>query len=247
MTTRVITLAAGQGSRMGSDLPKPLVEIAGRPMIEHLLDSIHEASVDDRPIIVVAPDTIEQFNSVCGDRCEYAVQKEQLGTGHAVAAAKDAAVDADTIIVLYGDHPFLSSEKIQELGVLRDEQGAVISMITTKVPSFEGEYEIFKQWSRIIRDSSGRIVRDVQVKDATDEELAIKEINPCLFAFDAQWLWDHLPELKNKNASGEYYLTDLIEMAIEEGNDITTATAEPFEVIGVNSPEELKRAEELIG
>ncbi len=247
MSTRVITLAAGKGSRMGYDVPKALVEIANRPMIEHLLDSIHESGVDDRPIVVVAPDTIEQFNDVCGDRCQYAVQEEQLGTGHAVASAQDAAIDAEDVIVLYGDHPFFTADKIRELHELHQENGAEITMVTTKVPNFDDDYMTFKDWSRIVRDDSGRIVKDVQAKDATSEELEIKEVNPCLFAFDAQWLWEHLPEIKNKNASGEYYLTDLIQMAIEEGSDIVTASADPFEVVGVNSPEELETAEKLLG
>lgn len=247
MSTRIIALAAGHGKRMGKNVPKPLVEIASRPMIEHLLDSIHESGVDSRPIVVVAPDTIEQFHEVCRDRCEYAVQSEQLGTGHAVAAAQDAAHDAEVVIVLYGDHPFLTAEKIKELEALHRQYGAAIAMVTTKVPNYEGDYEGFRGWGRIVRDDTGRIMAIREAKDASEEELEIKEINPALFAFDAQWLWEHLPEIKNKNASGEYYLTDLIEMAIEEGSDIVTATADPFEVIGVNSPEELATAEKLLG
>lgn len=232
---------------MGADIAKPLVEIAGRPMIEHLLDGISDSAVDVRPIVVVAPDTIEDFNEICRDRCEYTVQSEQLGTGHAVSCAQDAANDAETIIVLNGDHPFISGETLKALKELHQQSGTVISMITTKVPNFANQYDGFKSWGRIVRDKTGRILAIREAKDATDEELEIKEVNPSLFAFDAQWLWDHLPEIKNKNASGEYYLTDLIEMAIEEGSDIATATAKPFEVIGVNSPEELERAEKLIG
>ena len=102
-------------------------------------------------------------------------------------------------------------------------------------------------WGRIVRDASGRIVKNQEAKDATEEEKEIKELNPGIYAFDAAWLWEHLPELQNKNASGEYYLTDLIGMAIEEGEDVATAPADPFEVIGINTPEELARAEKLLG
>ena len=111
MSTRIIILAAGKGKRMGSDIPKPLVEIAGRPMVRHLLDSVADSEIDERPIIVVAPDNLTQFNEICSDRdCDYTVQDEQLGTGHAVMSARDAASTAENILVLYGDHPFISRD-----------------------------------------------------------------------------------------------------------------------------------------
>lgn len=248
MSTRVVILAAGKGSRMGADVPKPLVEIAGRPMIEHLIESIHESEIDERPIVVVAPDTLEQFGEVCRDqRCEFAIQEEQLGTGHAVMSARENANGAENILILYGDHPFLSADLLQSLVELHESQGAVLSMITTKVKNFKKEYEIFKNWSRIIRDNVGRMVKLVEARDATEEELESKEVNPGLYLINAEWLWEHLPEIKNKNASGEYYLTDLIGMAIEEGEDVVTAPANPFEVIGINSKEELERAEQILG
>lgn len=245
MTTRVIILAAGKGTRMGADIPKPLVEVAGRPMIEHLLDNVRDSEIGDRPIVVVSPDSVSQFNEVCRDKdCEYVVQEDQLGTGHAVQVAEDACNGADTIIVLYGDHPFISAETIDNLIEMHEASHPAITMLTTKVPNFKKEYSIFKSWSRIVRDDVGRITRDVQVKDATEEELEIKEVNPCIFAFNAEWLWGHLPEVKNQNAQNEYYLTDLIALAIEEGAEVITSPAKPFEVIGVNSQEELQRAEE---
>jgi bifunctional UDP-N-acetylglucosamine pyrophosphorylase/glucosamine-1-phosphate N-acetyltransferase len=248
MSTRVVILAAGKGTRMGADLPKSLVEIAGRPMIEHLIESIHESEIDSRPILVVAPDTVEQFNEVCQDQsCEYAVQDEQLGTGHATQAARENANGAENIMVLLGDHPFLSAELMQSLVDLHAEQDAVVSMVTTKVKNFKKDFEIFKSWGRIIRDDVGRIVEIKEAKDATEEELEVTEVNPSLYLFKAEWLWEHLPEIKNKNASGEYYLTDLIAMAIEEENDVVTVAAEPFEVIGINTKEELERAEAILG
>lgn len=241
-------MAAGKGKRMGGDVPKPLVEIAGQPMVRHLLDSVKDSGLDSRPIIIVAPDNLKQFHEVCNSQeCEYCLQEEQLGTGHAVMSAKDVAQGADNLIVLYGDHPFISAEKIQELNDLHKSRGAVISMITSKVPNFQGKYAHFERWGRIIRDASKRVVAIREAKDATVAELEITEINPALFAFNAEWLWEHLPEIKNKNASGEYYLTDLIEMAIEEGYEIVTAPAAPLEVVGVNSREELEAAEELFG
>lgn len=247
MSTRVIILAAGQGRRMGAELPKPLVEISGKPMVMHLLESIADSGVDERPILVVAPDNIKQFNEICSDEnCDYAIQSEQLGTGHAVQSAREVANGAENILVLYGDHPFISSEVIKSLQELHDENQSEISMLTIKVPNFKKEYATFQRWGRIVRDETGRLIENKEAKDATEEELKIKELNPCIFMFNAEWLWEHLPELKNKNASGEYYLTDLIGMAIDEGSDVATASAEPFEVIGINTQEELERAEQII-
>lgn len=232
---------------MGRELPKPLVQIAGRPMVEHLIDSIIDSEIDEHPILVIAPDNIELFRDVLGDKCEYVTQQEQLGTGDAVRAAENAFSDAECVMVLYGDHPFLTAEKMQELKELHEDGLTVISMVTTTVPSYKDKYSGLSRWGRIIRDEVHRVVAIREAKDATDEELEIKEVNPALFAFNAQWLKDHLSLLSNKNASGEYYLTDLIEMAIEEGEEISTISAEPLEVIGINTEEELEKAQELIG
>jgi bifunctional UDP-N-acetylglucosamine pyrophosphorylase / glucosamine-1-phosphate N-acetyltransferase len=248
MSTRVMILAAGKGTRMGADVPKPLVKIAGRAMIEHLLDSIHDSEIDPKPIVIIAPDLTEDFADICrDDRCEFAIQQEQLGTGHAVQSAREVVNGAETIIILYGDHPFISPELITSLQELHTKGSSTITMITTRVPNFKDDYSVFTSWSRILRDGSGKVLGDVQVKDATEEQLKIKEVNPCLFAFRAEWLWEHLPEVKNKNASKEYYLTDLIAMAVEEGEEIVTTLAKPFEVVGINTKEELARAEKIFG
>lgn len=247
MSTRVIILAAGKGKRMGAEVPKPLVEIGGRPMVSHLLESVRESGIDEKPILVVAPDNMEDFRNICSDEsCEYALQEEQLGTGHAVEAARDVANGADNILVLYGDHPFISSEVLENLHELHSGSHSEISMLTIKVPNFKKDFSTFERWGRIVRDETGRVEGIREAKDSTEAELEIKELNPGIYMFNSSWLWEHLPELKNKNASGEYYLTDLIGMAIEEESDVVTAPAEPFEVIGINTKEELERAEQII-
>ena len=249
MKTRVVILCAGKGTRMGADIPKPLVEVSGQPMVIHLLESIEVAGIDPNPILVVSPDGLSHFGTFCEHvDCEYAIQEEQLGTGHAVLAAREVAGQADTIVVLYGDHPFIGSELIDQLVVLRKSHPAPIAMLTTKVPGFTKDYQHFMHWGRIIRDEIGNMVASREYKDATEKERAILEVNPGLYAFDAQWLWDHLADLENENASKEYYLTDLVEMAIEEGSGVVTELVEnPFEVMGINTAEELERAERIMG
>jgi len=247
MKTRIVVLAAGKGKRMNNSIPKPLIEIAGRPMIEHLVDSVIDSGIDTHPIVVIAPDNIEDFRDVLGDKCEYVTQQDQLGTSDAVKSAENAFSDADCVMVFYGDHPFLTAEKMQELLDAHKKSDAVITMVTTTVRGFEGNFAGLERWGRIIRDEIHRVVAIREAKDATSEELEIREINPALFAFDKQWLVDHLPQISNKNASGEYYLTDLIEMAIEQGEEIATISAEPLEVIGINTQEELETAEQFMG
>lgn len=245
MSTRVVILAAGKGKRMGASIPKPLVSIAGKPMIQHLIKNVADSGMDKRPILIVAPDGVDLFRQALGDVCEYAIQAEQKGTGHAVAQAEENAKSAETIIVLYGDHPFLSPEVIRSLGVLKQEHGATVAMLTVTVPNFEGDYATFEKWGRILRGANGEVIGNREFKDATDEEKQIRELNPCMYAFDAAWLWEHLKMLTSANAAGEYYLTDVIAMAMQEGRTIVTASGQPFEVVGVNTPEELQTAERL--
>lgn len=232
---------------MKSDIPKPLVPIAGKPMIEHLLESVRASGVDEKPIVVVGTWSEHFFRAALGETVDYAVQAEQLGTGHAVFSAKEAAGDAERIIVLYGDHPFLSADVIKGLDVMHEAFPDAIAMLTTVVPDFAGDYATFERWGRILRDDDGEVTGIREAKDATPEELEITEVNPAIFAFPAMWAWTHLAALKNENASQEYYLTDLIAMAMAEGKEIATASADPFDVLGINSPEELARAEKVLG
>jgi bifunctional UDP-N-acetylglucosamine pyrophosphorylase / glucosamine-1-phosphate N-acetyltransferase len=244
-TTRVVILAAGKGTRMKSDIPKPLIPVAGEPMVTRLIRSVKESGIDEQPIVVVGAWSEAMFREALGDSVDYAVQVEILGTGHAVRVAKDIAGDAERIVVLYGDHPFLSPSVIQSIAELQETNPGAFVMLTSTVPNFEGDFQTFVRWGRILRDGNGAVTAIREAKDATPEELAITEVNPSIFAFPAAWAWDRLERLKNANASGEYYLTDLVSAAMEDGMSIVTASADPLDVIGINSPEELARAEEL--
>ena len=243
--TRVIILAAGKGTRMKSDIPKPLIAVSGEPMVTRLIRSVKESGVDGKPIVVVGAWSEAAFRDALHDSVDYAVQVEILGTGHAVRAAKEIAGDAERVVVLYGDHPFLSPSVIRSIADLQEMNPSAFVMLTSNVPNFEGDFQTFVRWGRILRDDSGAVTAIREAKDASSEELAITEVNPSIFAFPAVWAWDRLDRLKNANASGEYYLTDLVSAAMEDRLPIVTASADPLDVIGINSPEELARAEAL--
>jgi bifunctional UDP-N-acetylglucosamine pyrophosphorylase/glucosamine-1-phosphate N-acetyltransferase len=240
---KIIILAAGQGTRMKRDLPKVLAPLNGRPMIEYLLKSVKWAGVDENPVIVVSPSNKNLIKKALRNfNCCYAVQKEQLGTGHAVLAARRLAAGAQRIIILYGDHPFLKKETINKMASLKK---AVITLATVKVSDFKSWRKNFFHWGRIVR-KGGQVAGIIEFKDASKKEKKISEVNPALYSFDANWLWKNLKKLQNNNAQKEYYLTDLIKFAFREGLKIGSFKIDPREAIGINSKEELEAAERLL-
>lgn len=247
MYTRVVILAAGKGKRMGIEIPKVLVLLKGEPVIFHLLRSVYNAGIDARPIVVVGENKplIEAELTRGGFSVEYAVQEGQLGTGHAVRAAENATVGADTVVVLYGDHPFVSSATIRDITSLHEEKNATLTLATLVVPDFHGWRVSFADFGRIIRGTDGRIERIIEKKDATEAELAVRELNPAFFCFNGPWLWQNLRKLKNENAQGEYYLTDLVKFAMTEGVKIASLRIDPKEGAGINTQEHLAAAETI--
>jgi bifunctional UDP-N-acetylglucosamine pyrophosphorylase / glucosamine-1-phosphate N-acetyltransferase len=245
-TIGIIILAAGKGVRMQSELPKVLQRIKGKEMIKYLLESIKKSDIKSKPVIVVGYGK-EEVMKTLGDNYDYVVQEKQLGTGHAVIVAqKTLENEADNIMVLYGDHPLISPETINLLKDTHIESGGKITMATFTVPDFKDWRTVFyKNFSRIIRDENGNITRDVQFKDATDEEKKVRELNPCYFCFDAKWLWENLKKLNTDNAQKEYYLTDLVKMAMKEKNPIQSININPKEALGINSKEELEMLEKF--
>lgn len=243
---KVVILAAGQGKRMKSQLPKVLTPLYGKPLVLHVLDSVKQSGVSERPIIIVGKQR-ELVMKTLGDYYEYVTQEEQKGTGHAVLVAEKMLENkADHIIVLYGDHPFVSPETIKKLAEKHLSSGGKITMAMVNLPDFKDWRTIFySNFSRIIRDKDGNIIKDVQFKDANEEEKKKTEINPCYFCFEAKWLWEKLKTLETNNAQKEYYLTDLIKIAIEEKIKIESIDIDPREALGVNSKEELEILEKL--
>ena len=242
--TQIIILAAGKGKRMGNELPKVLVPLRGKPMIKHLLDRIKDLEFG-KPYIVVGHGK-ETVIKELGSNYEYVEQKEQLGTGHAVNTVKDKVKNvANSIVVLYGDQPFTTSDTINKLIEKQVGMNKKIVMATVELEDFQDWRSNFLEFSRVKRDKNRKILKTVEYKDATEEEKKVKEVNPCYFCFDAQFLWQELEKLNNQNSQKEYYLNDVLKSAVEEGIEIETIKIDPKEALGANSKEELEILERL--
>ncbi len=238
--TEVVVLAAGYGKRMQSDLPKVLVPLHGKPLAAHVLEAVTASGVSTNPVIVVGQKK-ELVIETLGPKYRYVTQEEQLGTGHAVlSTAPVLEGKTENILVLNSDVPYIKPASIHMLAEMGENSVAVVTMATVQVPDFEGWRAGFADFGRIIRNASGDIVKIVEKKDASPEELLITEVNSGSYSFKAEWLWKHLLELKNENAQSEYYLTDLVAMACAEGADIASIPIDPREALGVNTKEHLE-------
>ena len=242
----VVVLAAGKGTRMKSELPKALVKVRGKAMIKHLLDSISKSKIKSKPTIVVGFEK-EEVIAELGPDYDYTVQEEQLGTGHAVLCAENTLKEnSDHVLVLYSDSPFVSPKTINQLMDKHLASNGKITMATIKLENFDDWRTFFyKSFSRIIRNDNGEIIQDVQFRDANEEEKMITEVNPCYFIFESNWLWKKLKTLNTNNNQKQYYLTDLIKIAMEEGEIIESVSIDPLEGLSVNSKEELALLEKL--
>jgi bifunctional UDP-N-acetylglucosamine pyrophosphorylase/glucosamine-1-phosphate N-acetyltransferase len=244
--TQIIILAGGKGTRMESEDPKSLTSLSGKPFLEHILDTIDTLENQNKPIVVVGYKKEMVIERIGNDRCNFAIQEEQLGTGHAVLITENLVDDKNqTILVLYTDHPLISKKTISSILEKQKEFNTPIVMATTKVPNFEGWYGAFIKWGRIKRNEDRDVENIIEYKDATEEEKEIKEVNPAYFAFDGSWLFDNLKKVSNQNNQKEYYLTDLIKIAFLEGYNIPTIDIPPEEAIGANSKDELNILENI--
>ena len=222
-----IILAAGKGTRMNSSLPKVLHPVGGKPMLQHVIDSCR--LLDAQNIAIVYGHGAELVQETIGsadDLC-WALQKEQLGTGHAVQQAQEYIDDDAIIIIAYGDVPLVKTETLNLL-VKQIKEGSDLSILTTILADPKG-------YGRIIRDTSGKLTEIVEEKDATDDQRLINEGNTGFLAAKGGNLLRWLNQIKADNAQGEYYLTDCIALASNEGANVTTVVCEnELEVLGVN-------------
>ncbi|MEI6494716.1 MAG: NTP transferase domain-containing protein [bacterium] len=242
---QTIILAAGHGKRMGSDLPKVLVPMAGKPMVQRIIDAWRASRIYKPPVFVIGHQA-DLVQAELGPEFGYVYQRERLGTGHAVAVARDQLEDKhEDIMVLYGDHPFISAEMIDKLATAHIESGATLTLATAVVADFEDWRQNFWDFGRVLRDENGQITCIMEAKDASEAEKQVREINPAYFCFKAAWLWSSLEKLHNDNSQNEYYLTDLVGLAQESNEPIATVHIEPREALGANTPEQLALLEKL--
>jgi bifunctional UDP-N-acetylglucosamine pyrophosphorylase/glucosamine-1-phosphate N-acetyltransferase len=233
MPLEILVLAAGQGKRMRSQLPKILHPLAGRPLLAHVLASAR--ALAPRKIVVVHGHGAEQVRAAFSAAdVEWVLQAEQLGTGHAVQQAMPhISQDAD-VLILYGDVPLVRSETLKRL-IEAGRDG--LGVLTADLDDAAG-------YGRIVRDSSDNLARIVEHKDASREELKIREINAGFMAMSARRLSGWLGKLTNRNAQKEYYLTDVVTLAVGEGLPVRAVKVEDaWEVAGVNSKRELAQLE----
>ena len=245
MKFKFIILAAGKGKRMNSTIPKALTRVGEKTILQYQYEAIVASKINGNPIVVIGPER-QKLCEVFGGECEYAVQEEQLGTGHAVLVTKDVVGDADAVVVINGDQPLITTKSLQKLTGRHIERENIITMMTTTVPSFQNWYQAFTQWGRILRGSNGHIMGIREFRDASESEKLIKELNPSLFCFDAAWLWENIESLETKNAQGEYYLTDLIALAVSQQQKLSSIDVAPEEVLGINTQEERDIVESVL-
>ena len=234
MPLSIVILAAGQGKRMKSDLPKVLQPLAGRPILAHVLEAAK--ALDASAIHVVYGHGGERVReTLAGEGVNWVLQSEQLGTGHAVAQAIPAIPDDHDVLILYGDVPLVEADTLKTLAA--QSGGRSIGILTVVLADPSG-------YGRVIRDGAGTVVRIVEQKDANTKERAINEINTGLMAAPARALRKWLAALKNDNAQGEYYLTDIIVMAARDGLKVNAVKAPTeAEVLGVNDKAQLAHLE----
>lgn len=239
-TTHLIILAAGNGTRMCSSLPKVMHKIAGLPMLGHVLDTSHELDFAEVTVVLApAMKAVAAFAIARHSAVQIAYQDKQLGTAHAVSKALESVVlgNDDDIVVLFGDTPLIQNTTISQVLDLLDDApktGIVVAGMTPADP---------KSYGRLVCDSKGRLLKIVEFKQASVAEKAISFCNSGIMAFKARCLEKTLPAIQAQSANGEYYLTDAIEIAGTHGFNVQTLNVPADEVEGVNTRADLAQAE----
>jgi len=238
MSIHAIVLAAGQGTRMKSKIPKVLHKVSGKSMLDHVLDNGKRSQVTKSTVVIGrGGDLVKE--SLTSDVITV-VQEEQLGTGHAVMAALGEIEEEGVTLVLYGDAPLIRGETLDKLMAYHNREGYVATVLTANLEEPFG-------YGRIIRDELGLLDRIVEERDATDLERAIQEINSGIYCFQSKALKESLPKLSNDNAQGEYYLTDILGILKREGQKVGAYITDDYEdIMAVNSRIQLAEVQKIM-
>ncbi len=238
MKTTAVILAAGEGTRMKSAVPKVLHQLAGRPMLWYTLEAVREAT-GTPPVVVVGRDA-EAVRQAAGEEARFVVQEERLGTGHAARQAERLLRDqGGQVLVLNADLPLMTAGTLRALIDAQQAHTGPVTLLTLHSPEPRG-------FGRIVRDAAGRVRAIVEEAHASPEQRAIEELNVGAYCFNGDWLWESLP-LIPLSPKGEYYLTDLVEMALAADQTVQTVPlADPDEAIGINNRVHLAEAERAL-
>ncbi len=237
MANTVLILAAGQGTRMRSTLPKVLHRLAGKPFIRYSLETAQAIS-SNRPVVVIGHGA-DLIRAELGDEVDYVVQSPQLGTAHAVMMAEQSLSETGQLVVVSADMPLVTAETIEKMLVLQQEKGSVMTLATIYSEKPRG-------FGRLLRSANGAALAIIEEAQATPEQLAIKELNAAIYCFDTIWLWDALKRVQ-LSPKGEYYLTDLLGIAVADGKTAQVYTlSDETEAIGINTRADLADAEKIM-
>jgi bifunctional UDP-N-acetylglucosamine pyrophosphorylase / glucosamine-1-phosphate N-acetyltransferase len=236
MKVTAVLLAAGQGTRMKSDLPKVLHPLCGKPMLWHVLEALQSATTE-KPVVVVGHGA-EAVRKYLGDSADCVLQEPQLGTGHAAMQAEALLKSkTDLVIVTYADMPLLRGETFQQLVETQRNNPGPLTLLTVIADDPRG-------FGRIVRNSNGTVQAIVEEYVATPEQQQIKELNVGAYCFRADWLWDALHRIEKNPKKGEYYLTDIVEIAVRDNLPVQAVVHDDFiETIGINTRVHLSEAE----
>lgn len=238
----IVVIAAGQGTRMRSSLPKELHHIAGRPLIGHVL-AVADELAPAQMALVLSPSKIELVRAQFGERYAYVLQTEQLGTGHAVLQARPVLHDQPgDVLVLYGDTPLIRAATVRSLVEARRSSRALVGLLSFQADPPTG-------YGRVLRDSQGAVVDLIEERNATPEQRAITEANSGVMCFDGAWLWERIEQLPRNPAKGEYYLTDLVAVAVADrgpGAAVAVQAEDAREAWGINDRVQLAQADAVV-
>ncbi len=239
MQRNAIILAAGKGTRMKSKKYKVLHEVAGKSMIEHVLNNVKQSGVNQ--IVTIVGHGAESVKETLGNQSLYSFQEEQLGTAHAVKMAEEHLANKEgTTIVVCGDTPLITSETLQALIRHHESKQAQVTVLTASTFNPQG-------YGRIVRNSDQTLERIVEEKDASEAERLINEISSGIFAFDNQVLFEKLEQVNNDNAQGEYYLPDVVSLILNDGEKAEIYNTQNFEeIMGINDRVMLSQAEKAL-
>lgn len=234
-----VILAAGEGKRMKSKNSKVINKVCGKPMIDWVCRAVEDAGIAES--VVVVGHRADQIKECLEDRVKYAVQEQQLGTGHAVMQAEEYLKDKDGyVFILYGDTPLITSKTISETIRYHRGNGCSATVITAEIDNPDG-------YGRIIRNKSGDVIKIVEHRDATEEEKGIKEVNSGMYCFTISSLVEALHRINNNNSQGEYYLTDTLGIFADMGLKVGAVKVEdPDEILGINDRVQLYQASEIM-